>query len=143
VGADVSRAQSLVLGQQVGVPRQNRDLRRGSALQRIGHGRRVRWRHRDTVDFLGDEIGYDLRLFVAAAMLARSDVQALDGALEFGFRFLASDKRLIEDGVVGVLRHEREGVGISSLRRSRDREQRPGGDRAGQQYFQHSFSSQF
>ena len=115
---DIGGAQTLVLGQEVRIPGENRDLRRRSALQRVGHGRRVGRGHGDAVDLLGDEVGDDLRFLVAAAMFARPDVQALDRAGELLLRLLATGKRLVEEGVIGVLWHERKSVGVGGSGRS-------------------------
>ena len=137
VRADVSGAQALVLRQKVRVPGQDRDLVRSRVLERVGHRRRVGGRDGDAIDLLGDEVGHDLRFLVAAAVLARSDIEALHRALELGFGLLAAGQRLIEERVVGVLRHERERVRVGRSRRGRDGHQRTGSDRAGQHKLQH------
>ena len=86
-------------------------MSRRRVLQGVGHRRRIGGGNRDAVDLLGDEIGDDLRFLVAAAVFARADVEALDGALQLLFRLLAAGEGLIEERIVGVLRHERERIG--------------------------------
>ena len=111
VRADIGDAQTLVLVATGRSPRSEPGCSRPlGALQRIGHGRRVGRRDGDAVDLLGDEVGDDLRLLVAAAVLAGADVEALDRAVELLLGLLAAGERLVEERVVGVLRHEREGV---------------------------------
>ena len=123
VRADIGGAQALVLRQEIGVPGQHRDIVRGRALERVGHRRRVGRRDADAVDLLGDEVGDDLRFLVAAAMFAGADVEALDRAVELLLRLLAAGERLVEERIVGVLRHQREGVGLGGSRRGRNGQQ--------------------
>ena len=106
-------------------------MSRGRVLQGIGHRRRIGGGNRDAVDFLGYEIGHDLRFLVAAAVFARPDVEALDRALQFGFRLLAAGESLIEERIVGILRHERERVGLRGGCRSHPHEQSAACDSAG------------
>jgi hypothetical protein len=58
--------------------------------------------------FLGDEVLHHLHLLLAAAVLARSDVVALDLAAELLLGLLATVARLIEERIVHVLRHQGE-----------------------------------
>ena len=109
VRADIGEAQPLVLGQQVRIPGQDRDAGGLGALQRIGDGGRIGGRDRDAVDLLGDQVGHDLGLLVAAAMFARADVEALDRALQLPLGLLAAGQRLVVERVVHALGHQREG----------------------------------
>ena len=60
--------------------------------------------------FLAMRSLHDLDLLLAAAMLAGTDIEALDRAGEFLLRLLAAAPRLVEERVVHVLGHERENV---------------------------------
>src|SRR5262249_43546778 len=108
VGADVRDAQVLAVGQEVRVPGQNRDLGFLGCLQCNGHGCRIRRRHRNAVDLLGDQVLHDRDLLVATAVFTRADVHALESAVGFFLGLLAAIARLIEKWIVHVLRHERE-----------------------------------
>ena len=129
VGADIGHAEILVLGQQVGVPGQNRDAGFLGGLQRNRHGGRVRRRHGDAIHLLGHEVLDDRDLFVTAAMLAGADVHALESAVGFGFGLLAAVAGLVEERVVHVLRHKREDV-LRLGAGGRDRQGADGKDRA-------------
>ena len=75
----------------------------------LGHGRGVRGRHGDAVDALGDQVGDDLHLLVAAAMLAGADeVHSTLSAPSSGDGLLAAELGLVEERIVEVLRHHRE-----------------------------------
>ncbi len=123
VRPDIGEAQRLVLGEQVGVPGEHGDLGGARTLQSGGDRGRVGRRHGNAVDLLGDQIGDDLCLLVAAAVLAGTDIEAFDRAVEFLLGLLAASQRLVEEWVVGVLGYQREGVfligRIGSVRCSR------------------------
>ena len=121
----------MSLRQQIEFQVRTGNVSRRRVLQRVGHRRRVGGGNRDAVDLLGYEIGDDLRFLVAAAVLARPDVEALHRALQFRFGLLAAGERLIEERIVGVLRHERERVGLRGGRDGHRREQGAACDGAG------------
>ena len=83
------------------------------------HGGRVGRSDGDAVDALGDQVGDDLHLLLAAAMLARTGEHALDlvGADLF-HRLVAAELGLVEEGVVEVLRHHRDGELFLRARRA-------------------------
>ena len=78
-------------------------------LQRLAHGRRIGRADGDAVDALGDQVEDDLDLLLAAAMLARADILALELAAELALGLHAAVAGLVEERVVHVLRHQREG----------------------------------
>ncbi len=63
-------------------------------------------------DTLGDQVGDHLCFFVAAAVFAGTDIEAFDLASQFLLGLLTAELGLIEEGVVGVLRHEGESVDL-------------------------------
>ena len=73
---------------------------------------------------LGDQVADDLDLLLAAAMLGRADVLAGDLAVGLGLGLHAAVAGLIEERVVQVLWHQREGeaVGRLTARRREGRE---------------------
>ena len=101
-----------------------------ASFSAFGHRWRVGRGDRDAVDLLGDEVGDDLRLLVAAAVLSGADVEALDRAFEFLLRLLAAGERLVVEGIVGALGHEGECIGLSRAGGGGDPDQRARGDRA-------------
>jgi hypothetical protein len=123
-------AQALVLFEQVGVPGQHRNAGLLGFDKLLAHRRGVGRRDRHAVDLLGDQVGDDLHLLVAAAVLAGADVEALDCALQLCLGLLAAVAGLVEERVVGVLRHQREdvflvrGVTVMCPERERDRDRR-------------------
>ena len=109
LGADIGDPQRLVLVEQVAVPGQHGDAGLLGLLQRLAHGSGVGRADGDAVDLLGDQVEHDLDLLLAAAMLAGADILALELAAGLGLGLLAAVAGLVEERVVHVLRHEREG----------------------------------
>src|SRR6185295_5156290 len=142
VRAHIGEAQPLVLRQEIAVPGKHRNARSLRTLERLAHGRRVRWRYGNAVDLLGDEVVDDLDLLFAAAMLARTDIEALDRAGEFLFRLLAAGQRLVEERVVHILGNEGENVffrrGIGVVTHGEDCNRC---NRRTQQFPKHSYTS--
>ena len=66
-----------------------------------------------------DQVIDHLQLLLAAAVLAGADVAAFDRAAELLLGLLATVAGLIEERVVHVLRHQREGVVRSAGRAGR------------------------
>ena len=66
---------------------------------------------------------------IAAAVFPGADVEALDGAGELLLRLPAAVARLVEEGVVHVLRHEREHVFLLRLSLVAREGERGGGER--------------
>jgi hypothetical protein len=108
------------------------------------HGRSVGGGHCDAVDALGHEVGHNLHLLVTAAMLAGADIEAFERAIGLRLGLLAAVARLVEERIVGVLRHERKRQLVLRLRAERGPGQQCAGQNGGAHYiFQHFASSLF